>query len=604
PEPFKSHPNPELLKIHPTERFGCTPCHGGQGPALTSGDAHGDGDPYWDWPILGGQNVYAGCNDCHFNEVSTRFAAPLNRAKMLLTESGCFGCHDIFGYNDLQKIGPELNDLNAKVSSDWIFRWLRNPKEYTPHTRMPDFRLDQEQAEAVTAYLVDVGTESAYRPADPPGSYRGGSAPRGKELVSSVGCLGCHVVGDEIKVRNERGTSYDIAPELTKVGAKVDPDWLFDWLKNPRRYHPLTRMPSLRLTDAEARDIVAFLMTLRGDEAPEPVKLQLNDPRKIERGETLIREYGCFGCHEIKGMEQMGKVSVTLSAFARKQLEQMDFGDTNVPHTWDDWLYNKLKDSRVFQTDRIVQKMPVFAFSDEEIKLLRLLIKSFLKERPLEAHRHPWNERQQNLAHGQRMTEWYNCIQCHRLEDRGAFVLSLYDDPGFGPPPITPEGAKVQELWLHDFLRSPSALRPWLKIRMPTFQLTDEEITTITKYFLAVSNQQLELRDYTRFTPNPKLLIPGERLFKSLQCEQCHKLTQGATFDASSLAPDLSLARNRLKPEWVIDWLLDPNKIQEGTRMPTYFYEGTTPEPDILNGDVDEQVTALRDYVFSLGKKK
>ena len=45
PEPFTEHPFPELLKIHNPETFGCTPCHRGQGPSLSVGDAHGNTDP-------------------------------------------------------------------------------------------------------------------------------------------------------------------------------------------------------------------------------------------------------------------------------------------------------------------------------------------------------------------------------------------------------------------------------------------------------------------------------------------------------------------------------------------------------------------------------
>ncbi len=603
-QPFKTHPIPELLAIHPPERFGCTPCHRGQGPALTSGDAHGDTDPYWEWPILRGVDVYAGCNSCHFNEVLTKYARPINKARMLLTESGCYGCHDIKGFNDLPRIGPELNSLIAKVNPQWLFTWIKDPESYNRHTRMPNFQFDDQQSEAVTAYLVSIGEESSYRPAFPAGYYRGGNGRRGEELMHTVGCTGCHVIGDETAVREARGTSYDIAPELTRVGSKVNPDWLFDWLKNPRRYHPKTRMPSLRLTDREARDIVAFLITLKSQEPQGSASLSLDDPEMIDQGKSLIREYGCSGCHAIRGLEGEGKVSVALSEFGRKHIDQFDFGDTKIPHTWDDWLYNKLRNARVFATDRIIQKMPVFSFSDEEIKLIRMLLKSFVKERPLNEHQHPWAEREQNLAAGQRLTQWYNCIQCHQLEDRGGFILATYEDPGLGPPPITGQGAKVQERWLHDFLQNPSPLRPWLKIRMPSFQLSDEEITTTTKYFLAISGQELEMRDYASFRPDPTRLEPGAMLFKTLQCEQCHQLTAEGPIDPSSLAPDLSLARGRLKPDWVVDWLRDPNAIQEGTRMPTFFYEGTSPEPEILGGDAEKQILALRDYVFSLGKKE
>ncbi len=48
---FASHPAPELLKIHDPDRFGCTPCHGGNGVALSSVEkAHGY-NKYWQWPM-------------------------------------------------------------------------------------------------------------------------------------------------------------------------------------------------------------------------------------------------------------------------------------------------------------------------------------------------------------------------------------------------------------------------------------------------------------------------------------------------------------------------------------------------------------------------
>src|SRR5450759_1126246 len=52
PQPFTTHSNPDLLKIHNPEKFGCTPCHRGQGHALTAGNAHGDTDHYWETPVL------------------------------------------------------------------------------------------------------------------------------------------------------------------------------------------------------------------------------------------------------------------------------------------------------------------------------------------------------------------------------------------------------------------------------------------------------------------------------------------------------------------------------------------------------------------------
>jgi len=33
--PYASHPDPDMMKYHSLEKFGCSPCHGGNGARLT-----------------------------------------------------------------------------------------------------------------------------------------------------------------------------------------------------------------------------------------------------------------------------------------------------------------------------------------------------------------------------------------------------------------------------------------------------------------------------------------------------------------------------------------------------------------------------------------
>jgi cbb3-type cytochrome oxidase cytochrome c subunit len=64
-------------------------------------------------------------------------------------------------------------------------------------------------------------------------------------------------------------------------------------------------------------------------------------------------------------------------------------------------------------------------------------------------------------------------------------------------------------------------------------------------------------------------------------------------------APDLTLARQRLNPSWILKWLKDPQKVQPGTKMPSFFPGG----PDnILGGKDDLQIEALRDYLMTIGR--
>ena len=74
-----------------------------------------------------------------------------------------------------------------------------------------------------------------------------------------------------------------------------------------------------------------------------------------------MRRWGCFGCHDIKGMEKESRVGAELTTFGSKTVEELFFGNrTDIKETWDDWTYNKLKTPRVYATERIEQLMPQF----------------------------------------------------------------------------------------------------------------------------------------------------------------------------------------------------------------------------------------------------
>ena len=82
-EVFVSHPNKELLKIHDPEKFGCTPCHGGNGVAVDSIEkAHGSNE-HWLWPLHSRENFEAGCQQCHVKEIVTEMAPALNAGREL-----------------------------------------------------------------------------------------------------------------------------------------------------------------------------------------------------------------------------------------------------------------------------------------------------------------------------------------------------------------------------------------------------------------------------------------------------------------------------------------------------------------------------------------
>ena len=95
-----------------------------------------------------------------------------------------------------------------------------------------------------------------------------GDATAGRALLAAKGCVACHVVPG---VPGAIGT---IGPTLAGIGnaarhatlangAPNTPANLNAWIKDPQAQKPGTLMPNVGLTQKEADDLTAFLVTLR-----------------------------------------------------------------------------------------------------------------------------------------------------------------------------------------------------------------------------------------------------------------------------------------------------------------------------------------------------
>ncbi|GAB4272180.1 MAG: hypothetical protein Kow0092_27180 [Deferrisomatales bacterium] len=124
---------------------------------------------------------------------------------------------------------------------------------------------------------------------------------RGKRLVLEFGCLGCH------RYRNRGGT---LGPDITYVGDKkrhgfdfshvqgehTVRQWLFEHFKRPGAVTPDTLMPDLGLSDQQAWDLVAYMMTLRAKTAPARYTPAPPSGRQPATGQDLYLMF-CSACH-------------------------------------------------------------------------------------------------------------------------------------------------------------------------------------------------------------------------------------------------------------------------------------------------------------------
>ena len=91
-----------------------------------------------------------------------------------------------------------------------------------------------------------------------------GDIARGREVMSTYACVGCHIVpGSEM--------GGNLGPSLEGWAAKPmiigkfpnKPDNVMQWLQNPQSMDPETTMPGIGPNPLDARDMTAFLFTLK-----------------------------------------------------------------------------------------------------------------------------------------------------------------------------------------------------------------------------------------------------------------------------------------------------------------------------------------------------
>lgn len=575
PQPYATHPARDvLLAHHPVETFGCTVCHAGQGVALTEETAHGelhifDQTPRLAEPLLTGTWIQSQCRKCHQPELPTlQFASAIARGHDLFQTMGCPGCHLAAGYENQAKVAPDLRRVASKVDPSWLVEWIKAPNEYWPHTKMPNFLFSWEESEAAAAYLLSSSTP--YMGPRSPGT---GDAETGKKIVEEIGCLGCHQID---------GTGNTFAPDLSRIGGKVSRDWLFAWVKNPQDYLPKTSMPNLRLDDEQAAHVSAYLMTL-GAKAERPgLAEKLADNKVVEAGNRLIGRYGCYGCHEIYGMEAQPRIGPELTTYADKRPWEMSFGDVplvkkkdhittpierlitfyqngrQIEESWEGWTFGKMKHSRMYATDRIIQQMPNFAFSDEDASALLVLLKSFAGESLPATYISTPSEQTAVRVAGTELFEKYNCLGCHHVAGQGGNIA----------PNLAYEGSKVRGDWLLSFLKQPHKIRPLVQARMPTFPLSEHEAVGLRDYIMtAFIDERVPQVAQVANSITPELAAQGEKLYwEKYPCFTCHQI-QGKAGGAA-VGPDLTDAWKRLNPDWMVQWIKNPQAFDPATLMP------------------------------------
>ena len=341
--------------------------------------------------------------------------------------------------------------------------------------------------------------------------------------------MACHSIGEG---DNKLGGHF--AANLQRVGEKANFDYIVRWIHNPRErvapYCPkekrdltaedykkkglpfvfdtelhsrcpndgaelqvqnMTVMPNFRLSETDSRDIATYLFSLSSPPGYEAANF-MDDANLKEKGRGLIKQYGCAGCHEIKGFEDEQRIGKELTVEGSTPIERLDFAlQTHHAEKGEDPLdlrpeekeqhkpwYNhkgfferKIEEPSVYDEGKEKDpkdklKMPEpYMTTEWRTALTTFLLGSVGVEGanvPSTLFYTPQDQRRQDIQNGWWVIKKYNCMGCHEIQVGQRSVvqdLPFYQTPegkDLLPPRLTSEGARVDPAWLLKFLHDPS----------------------------------------------------------------------------------------------------------------------------------------------------
>jgi cytochrome c1 len=550
-QPYRKHP----AIPHNPDKMGCVICHRGQGAATTVEEAHRS-TLAWEEPLLPMRYIESGCGQCH--QAALTGTPQLNQGHTMLARYGCVHCHTVKtpdgGVMKASDDPPSLSHIADKTSREWIYAWLKDPQAYAASATMPNFKLSDDDARDISAFLIANSTPIAGDNPPVAALKAAPDATAGASLYGESFCASCHAV------QNAAGNLVggNLGPELTRIGTKVKPEWLQAWVRNPRVYDAKTEMPHYRFTDQQTSVLTGFLLAKTDNDLLANVHLDAASPEQIAHGKSLVSEYGCTSCHEIGDLKKAENFAPELTRIGSKPISQLVFLP-GMQHSLPDYLFNKIKQPRAFGAGL---KMPQYVFAPAQIDALTTALLSQTDRaqnlpRSLSVPSVSASSYQPAGKAGQLMTD-LACFSCHSINGRGGDMA----------PDLTWEGSSVQRKWLDDFLNNPNTLRPALIRRMPRFNLSKEDIATLSDYIMTVYQTPAFDRDEMASSGYPAAQVEqGKQLFYSkYACQGCHIVDPKA--DKGYIGPTLTGVGSRLSGGWVYHWMKDPQALRPGTNEP------------------------------------
>jgi mono/diheme cytochrome c family protein len=424
------------------------------------------------------------------------------------------------------------------------------------------------------------------------------------------GCYACHKTKGFENLRKP-------GPILTKIDSKLSPEWVKNWIRNPRAVKPTTWMPRFFYNsnnsapeDAVRNEVeinaVATYLFANADKHEFAVK---NPPRgDAKNGEQIVKGIGCQGCHVVG---EGSRVEVGPRRTFGQPLENIGNKTTY------EWIYNWVRDPKHYSP---ATYMPTLRLTDSQVadaatflvglkgpagdaakatpdpkvadEVLLDYLKNVMPFEDAKAQMAKMTPEQKQVELGQRAISRYGCFSCHDikgfeqaqsigtdLSEEGSKLVTRLDFAFVTDIPHTSKTA-----WFRTKLHDPRifdkgrVLQPLEKLRMPSFDFTDEEVDRLLTALMSFQREIQPPAAMPVRSARTDNIIVGRTLVHRRNCVGCH-IIEGDGGDYLKLVADSSLGPPlltpegaRVQPDWLYAFIRGPITIRPwlSVRMPTF----------------------------------
>lgn len=492
-------------------------------------------------------------------------AAHAQHGRMLVDALRCAACHT--GLEELPVLkAPSLHRLRGNTPAADIVRRLTHPETMRAWSSMPTFGFSDSEANDVAAFLVDASEmsgESFERKAE----LKPDDVDAGQRLLLTTGCAACHAMAQLPNGYEPQAAPYH-GPDLSNVAERRDVAWLTTWLTTPQAINTDHRMPVFTLSDDELRQIVAALVQTSDRIQKKSDDEATSDAAAIRRGRELVNNANCASCHRIPGLETP-KVSRLrpLADAARVQGHSC--------------LAEKSQ-TEIASTSRL----PRFELNEIQRDQIRAWLATLNASLPATSQ----------FTRGEFLLHRNGCVACHdRDQQTGLSTMASRiearrndlrgQSQALIPPPLTAVGDRLQDDYLLRAVAGEQGQRrlPWLLVRMPRFELSQEDRSGIMRYFVG-SDRIPESADvarrelFTHLDPQHPTIATAQELLVGNQlvgaggfnCIACHS---AGAYEPKNVAmgtrgSDVMTIGQRVRSRYFMRWMRNPIRVVPGIEMP------------------------------------